>query len=231
MVAERKIYGIFMAGGNGSRMGADIPKQFLEIDGKTILQMTIERFLKACPEMKIVVALPKDQIETWKNICALKPFTVPQVLVEGGLTRFHSVQNALRKVPDGAIALIQDGVRPFASETLIREIVNRVASAPAVIPVIPITDTLKSLERTNDGFREFGNSAPDRTKLFGAQTPQAFHSEVIKNAYTQAYDINFTDDASVAKKAGVPIEYTDGEVTNIKITTPFDLKIAKAVSL
>ena len=219
---RRKIYGIFVAGGSGTRMGGEVPKQFLLLDGKPILQWTIERFLEADPEMKIITVLPRTHFQTWKNLCATHSFDCPQTLVAGGLTRFHSVQNALRKVPDSVIVSIHDGVRPLATPTLVRRMLDRMqAGERALLPVVKVVDTLRSTE--------LGLPAPDRSRTVAVQTPQMFLSEDIKAAYAQAYDLSFTDDASVAERAGIPLAFEEGERFNLKITTPEDLVLAEAV--
>lgn len=221
---RRKIYGIFVAGGSGTRMGGEVPKQFLLLDGHPILQRTIERFLEAEPELKVITVLPRAHFQTWKDLCAVHSFHCPQTLVAGGLTRFHSVQNALRKVPDGAVVSIHDGVRPLISAALVRRMLDRMASdedCPALLPVVPVVDTLRS---TDPGVPD-----PDRSKTVAVQTPQIFRSEAIKAAYRQAYDLSFTDDASVAARNGIPLAFEQGERFNLKITTPEDLVLAEAI--
>lgn len=218
---DRKIYGIFVAGGSGTRMGGNIPKQFLNLGGKVILQRTVERFLEAVPDMQVIIVLPRQHFSTWKDICVRGSLYCPQTLVPGGMTRFHSVRNALEKVPDGAIVSIHDGVRPLVSRELIVEMAGRMQSVPAMIPVVPVVDTLRS--------RDPSSPSPDRSALVAVQTPQMFWSEQIRNAYTQAYDLSFTDDASVAERKGIPLTFIDGEKYNIKITTPEDLRLAEAV--
>lgn len=227
---ERKIYGIFVAGGSGIRMGGSVPKQFLELEGIPVLQRTLERFIEACPGIQIITVLPRPHFETWDKLCSLHNFNYTQTLVEGGLTRFHSVQNALAKVPDGATVLIHDGVRPLVSVNLIRTMLEKSAGCRGLIPVLPSFDTLKTLEKSPDG--ELHSSLkpnPDRTEVFCAQTPQIFRSEDIKAAYRQAYDVSFTDDASVAVSKRIPLSYIEGERWNIKITKPDDMTIAKAL--
>ncbi len=216
---ERKTYIIVVAGGNGSRMGSATPKQFLEIGGVPILQRTLEHLAEAAPGARAVTVLPKAWFQTWKDLCIKHSFNMPQILVEGGLTRFHSVQNALRKVPDGAIAAIHDGVRPFVSAALVREMLSRMEKERAVIPVVPVTDTLKNADPLGPD--------PDRSRILAAQTPQVFRSEDIKAAYGQAFSTSFTDDASVAKAYGIPLSYIGGERRNIKITAPEDLELAE----
>lgn len=220
---RRNIYGIFVAGGSGTRMGGDTPKQFLLLDGRPILQCTIERFLEAEPDMKVITVLPKAHFQTWKDLCAVHSFHCPQTLVAGGLTRFHSVQNALRKVPEGAIVSIHDGVRPLVSADLVRRMLERMQSGEcqALLPVIPVVDTLRSTDPAAPD--------PDRAKVVAVQTPQMFRSEDIKAAYTQAYDLSFTDDASVAARKEIPLAFEAGERFNLKITTPEDLVLAEAI--
>lgn len=228
MKTEKNLYVIFVAGGSGTRMGTETPKQFLDLGGRPILLRTVELFAAVFPEMKPVIVLPAAHIDTWKKICREHLFDMPQIIVKGGITRFHSVKNALAKVPDGAFVLVQDGVRPLASEAFLASIKDALdSSAAAVIPVCPVTDTLKNLERGKDGVLAVAGPAPDRSRLFGAQTPQAFRSEELKAAYRRGFNTAFTDDASVAEAAGIPLTYVDGERYNIKITTPEDLEVAR----
>jgi 2-C-methyl-D-erythritol 4-phosphate cytidylyltransferase len=227
---DKKIYAVIMAAGSGTRMGSELPKQFLPLGGIPILRRTIERFTRACPQARIVTVLPKDSIPWWKEYCAAHFPHCPQILVEGGITRFHSVRNALEKIPDGAVAAIQDGVRPLVSEDLIREMLSRMDRVRALIPVVPMVDTLKVLRRGDDGeLHTAEGAAADRTEIFGAQTPQMFRSEDLKEAYSQAFDTAFTDDASVALRKGIPLSYIEGERYNLKITTPDDLALAEAI--
>lgn len=227
---NRKFFAIITGGGSGSRMGAAVPKQFLELsEGKCILQLTIERFLEACPDAEIITVLPKDHIAYWKEYCLKHNFTVRQMIVEGGITRFHSVKNALARVPDGAVAAIHDAVRPFVSEELIKRMREVTEEKGSAIPVLPATDTLKCLVKTSDGLSDTGEADPDRSRIYGAQTPQMFFSEDIKAAYNQAYDTLFTDDASVAKRKKLPLTFVEGERFNIKITTKEDLLLSKAL--
>ena len=217
---DRRIFGIFVAGGSGTRMGSQTPKQFLELGGKPVLQRTIERFLEAVPDMKIITVLPKEHFGTWKELCVKFALDCPQTLVEGGFTRFHSVKNALAKVPDGSIVFIHDGVRPFVSAALIREMASMMQHGQrALVPAIPIVDTLKSKNQEEPD--------PDRSRIVAVQTPQVFLSEDIKAAYVQGYDTAFTDDASVAKRKKIPLTFVDGERFNIKITTPEDMELAE----
>ena len=225
----RKKYLIVMAAGSGTRMGAELPKQFIELGGKAVLQRTIEVFLKAVPEIKVVTVLPDNHIEYWRNYCLEHNFTCPQVLVKGGFTRFHSVQNALAKIPDGALVAVHDGVRPLASVQFIKDMFEKAEEVPALIPVLPCVDTMKVLYRNGADLVTAEGQSVDRSVLYGAQTPQIFHSEILKQAYEQAYDTAFTDDASVVLKYGKNLSYLLGERFNIKLTTQDDLVLAKAI--
>jgi 2-C-methyl-D-erythritol 4-phosphate cytidylyltransferase len=226
---DRKKYLIVMAAGSGTRMGADMPKQFIEIDGKAILQMTIEKFLEACPGINVVTVLPEAHMSYWRSYCLERNFTCPQVLVKGGITRFHSVRNALAKVPDNAIVAIHDGVRPLVTVDLLRDMFELSENEPALIPVVPCIDTMKVLKEEDGKLVAVPGASVDRSVLFGAQTPQVFHSEIIKEAYSLAYDTSFTDDASVLERYGKSLSYIHGERLNMKITTKEDLILARAI--
>ena len=226
---DRKRFVIIMAAGSGTRMGAQLPKQFIELEGKAILQRTIETFVEASPGISVVTVLPEDHMGYWKNYCLKHNFTCPQILVKGGITRFHSVRNALEKVPEGAVVAVHDGVRPLISRSLVASLFEKAAAVPALIPVIPCVDTMKMLEEKDGELVTMAGKTVDRSYLYGAQTPQIFHSEILKDAYRQAYDTAFTDDASVVEKYGKNLSYAIGERFNIKITTQDDLKLAEAI--
>ncbi len=226
---ERRRYVIVMAAGSGTRMGAALPKQFLELDGKMILQKTIEVFLEACPGITVVTVLPPDFIDYWRSHCLEHNFICPQVIVPGGITRFHSVRNALEKIPDGALVAVHDGVRPLVTAGLVRNMFGMAEKVPALIPVLPCIDTMKVLRKDGNELKTVEGAVADRSVLYAAQTPQIFHSEVLKSAYSLPYDTLFTDDASVVQKYNVSLSYTMGERLNIKITTQEDLLLAEAV--
>ena len=191
-------------------------------------------FLEACPDVSVITVLPKQYLDYWKDYCYKNNFICPQVLVPGGITRFHSVKNALKKVPAGALVAVHDGVRPLLTVQMIRDMYEKAENMPALIPVIPCVDTMKVLEKkVMDDGREILSAASgqtvDRSVLYGAQTPQIFHSEILKDAYDQAFDTAFTDDASVVEKHGKSLSFVIGERLNIKITTAEDLTLAEAV--
>ena len=219
---SRAVYAVFVAGGSGTRMGGDVPKQFLDLGGIPILQRSVERFLDAAPDARVIIVLPERHLDQWQELCLQHAVSFPQTIVHGGMTRFHSVQNALGKVPDGAIVSIHDGVRPLFTPGLVRAMLDRMqlpGGPQALIPAVPVTDTLRSTDPSLP--------APDRSRLVAVQTPQMFLSEVLKQAYRLPYDTAFTDDASVAERAGARIELFPGEKYNLKITTPEDLALAR----
>ena len=222
-----------MAAGSGTRMGAEVPKQFIELDGKAILQRTMEVFLNACPGINIITVLPESHMDYWRQYCLDRNFICPQVLVKGGITRFHSVRNALDKVPEGTLVAVHDAVRPLVSEDFVRNMFERAENTHSLIPVLPCVDTMKVLEKKKIHGEEvlvtMDGQSVDRSVLYAAQTPQIFHSELLKEAYGQAFDTAFTDDASVVLKNGKNLSYLIGERFNIKITTQDDMVLAKAI--
>ena len=231
---NRKKYVVIMAAGSGTRMGVDVPKQFLELDGKMILRRTIETFVSACPGITILTVLPEQHIAFWKDYCYRTNMIYPQILVKGGITRFHSVRNALEKVPEGALVAIHDGVRPLVSEKLINQLFLKAGQCQSAIPIMPCIDTMKVLrhkvwEDGSETWAEIPDQKADRSLLYGAQTPQIFYSEILKDAYSQAFSTEFTDDASVVSKYGKSLSYLVGERLNIKITTQEDMVLAEAV--
>ena len=228
-IMTRKKYLVVTAGGTGTRMGSDLPKQFLQLGGRAVLRMTIERFLEACPDIRILTVLPEAHIAWWRRYCQDQGFNCPQRLVKGGFTRFHSVKNALAYVPDDALVAVHDGVRPLVSVRLIREMFDRMETKRALIPVVPTVDTLKVLEKGTDGLLRETDEKVDRSRIYGAQTPQIFRSEDLKAAYGQGFDLSFTDDASVASGYGIPLSFIPGERTNLKLTTKEDLVLAEAI--
>ena len=223
-----------MAAGSGTRMGAQVPKQFLELDGKAVLRKTIEVFLEACPDISVITVLPKQYLDYWRDYCYKNNFICPQILVAGGITRFHSVKNALQRVPEGALVAVHDGVRPLVSVAMVKDMFEKAEKTQSLIPVIPCVDTMKVLQKKvwEDGSETLSavpGQSVDRSVLYGAQTPQIFYSELLKAAYCQAFDTSFTDDASVVERYGKSLSYISGERLNIKITTAEDMILAEAV--
>lgn len=219
---DRKKYVVIMAAGQGSRMGSKVPKQFLEIGGKPILRHTVERFLEYDPNIGVIVVLPASCKELWKDYCSRSGFLERYTMVTGGITRFHSVQNALKYVPDGAFVAVHDGVRPFVTRDFIARMFESAEACEGVVPVLPAVDSLREIGRDGSSW------AVDRSAFLTVQTPQIFRSELLKRAYSQPYSTTFTDDASVMESAGYRIALQEGLRGNFKITSPDDLKLAEA---
>ena len=221
-----KKYVIIVAGGKGLRMGGEIPKQFLPIGGKPVLMRTVEAFYQAEAEIGIVLVLPHEQQDYWRELCRQYDFQLPYVLSDGGQTRFHSVQNGLRMIPDGeadALVAVHDGVRPFVSAQVIQTCFDEAARQGAVVPVLDMVDSVRRLSDDGD------SKAVDRSRLKLVQTPQTFRADILKKAYSKDFTELFTDDASVVEASGFSVALVNGNRENIKITTPFDLKIAEAL--
>jgi 2-C-methyl-D-erythritol 4-phosphate cytidylyltransferase len=220
---EKKVYAVILAGGHGQRMGASVPKQFLPLDGKPILRHTVEKFLSLGREVEIITVIPSDGREYWKRYCEESGFLQRYIMPTGGITRFHSVQNALKYVPDGAVVAVHDGVRPFVEPDFLNTLIDEAEQNDAVIPVIPPVESVRTLETDGSSF------AVDRSRYVLVQTPQVFKSEILKKAYAQPYSPAFTDDASVVEAAGFKVKLVPGSRNNIKLTTPEDLSLAEAI--
>lgn len=217
-------YIIIVAGGKGLRMGSDIPKQFLPIGGKPVLMRTLERFRQYSPTLQIILVLPKAQQDYWQKLCKEYAFDIDYQLADGGETRFHSVQNGLAKIPDNAqgVVGVHDGVRPFPSIDVIRNCYETAREKKAVIPVIPVVETVRHLKGDT-------SVTVSRNDYRLVQTPQTFDIQLLKAANRQPYNEGFTDDASVVETFGFNITLVEGNRENIKITTPYDLKIAEVL--
>ena len=217
-------YIIIVAGGKGLRMGGDLPKQFLPLGGKPVLMHTIERFREYSDSLQIILVLPREQQDYWRQLCAKHRFGIAHTVVDGGATRFHSSQNGLSAVPDDAqgVVGIHDGVRPFVSVETIARCFEAARQYGAALPVLPVTDTLR---RVSDD----GGYNVQRNDYRTVQTPQTFGIALLKRAFRQPYSDNFTDDASVVEAMGHKVTMVDGNRENIKLTTPFDLIVAKSL--
>jgi 2-C-methyl-D-erythritol 4-phosphate cytidylyltransferase len=220
MELKQPQWAIITAGGSGVRMQADMPKQFLELCGKPILMHTIEIF--AAESIPIIVVLPQEQIEYWKELCHRYTFTLPHDTISGGTTRFHSVKRGISMLPDKGLVAIHDGVRPLVSRTTITTCFRVAARYGCAVPAVPVIDSMREV-------LEVGNRAIDRSSLRAIQTPQVFDIALLKKAYTQPYLPAFTDDASVFESHGNPIRLTEGNAENLKITCPTDLAMAETL--
>ena len=217
-------YIIIVAGGKGQRMGTDIPKQFLELAGQPILMRTIQRFADYDPAMQIILVLPREQQDYWRTLCEKHDFTVPHTIVDGGATRFESSRNGIMAIPsdvtDGVVG-IHDGVRPFVSAEVIERCFETAREEFAAIPVMSVVETLRYVDRHGGGH----NVMREDYKV--VQTPQTFDLTLLRKAFEQPYQDNFTDDASVVENLGCTVQTVEGNRENIKITTPFDLKVGE----
>lgn len=221
MIPERKYSVIIVAGGKGYRAGGEIPKQFLKIGGKPMLMHTIQAFHNYDYRVRIIVVLPEGYQTLWEQLCKEYEYTVDHKFVEGGETRFHSVKNGLKEVSDEETVCIHDAARPFVTTDLIGRCFDN--SFNNNCGVIPVVDEVNSVRRLT----ETGSVAVNRQELKLVQTPQAFPADLLKAAYNTKYESAFTDDASVAEKNGIKIKLVEGENTNIKITTAFDVELAE----
>ena len=214
---------VIVAGGKGLRMGGDIPKQFLPVKGLPILMRTLQRFHDFDNDMQIVLVLPEAQQEYWKQLCEQYRFSVPYTLANGGETRFHSVKNGLAKVAaDVHLVGVHDGVRPFVSIDTIASCYDEARRSGAVVPVVEVVETVRHLQ-------EAGSVTVPRGEYRLVQTPQVFEAGLLRSAYGQQYTDFFTDDASVVERFGHAVTLVPGNRENIKITTPYDMKIAEVL--
>ena len=215
-------YAIIVAGGKGLRMGSDLPKQFLLLAGKPVLMHTIEAFYRYDSEIEIILVLPKEQQNYWHQLCCEYHFQRKYTLADGGDTRFHSVKNGLNLVTKPGLVSVHDGVRPFVSQEVIARCYELAVAHKAVIPVIDVVETLRHILTV-------GSETVDRNAYKLVQTPQVFDADLLIQAYQQEYIPTFTDDASVVEAMQIPVFLTKGNRENIKITTPFDLKVADSL--
>jgi 2-C-methyl-D-erythritol 4-phosphate cytidylyltransferase len=213
-------YAIIVAGGTGSRMGVETPKQFLLLAGKPLLMHSIEAFHSFDPNLHIIVSLHLDYIETWQQLCKDHSFAISHQIVPGGETRFHSVLNALSSILEEGLVAVHDAARPVISVDLISKAFSEAAIHGSAIPAIPVNETVRSI---NNGIIKL----EDRNNLRIIQTPQTFKIELLKKAYKQEYQPEFTDDASLLEAMGMKIHLIPGNARNIKITLPGDLQIAE----
>ena len=210
---------IIVAGGKGLRMNAEIPKQFLEINHLPILMHTLNAFSKYDASIQLILVLPAEQVDFWKELCHKHAFSISHTIVCGGDSRFDSVKNGLDAVKVHSMVAVHDGVRPLVSKDTIARCFEQVYLYGAVIPTVELVDSIRQL---TDG----RNIAVDRSAYQLVQTPQVFDSIILKNGYNQEYSPLFTDDASVVEATGTLVQLVEGNRENIKITTEMDLKIA-----
>jgi len=210
---------IIVAGGTGQRMGATMPKQFLVIEGKSILLHTVNQFVAAFADINFVIVLPADYIQEGKDLIASSGLTQHVQFTAGGETRFQSVKNGLAHVAPNAIVFVHDAVRCLLTPDLIQRCYQQALEKGSAIPAVASTDTIRITEGTK-------HHVVDRTNVMMIQTPQTFNAAILQKAFEQAYQSSFTDEANVLETSGTEVFLIEGEYENIKITRPLDLAIA-----
>lgn len=212
---------IVVAGGSGTRMGADLPKQFLELNGLPILMHTLRHLHEMDAAMQLVLVLPESQMDFWEQLCYKHNWSVPHLLANGGATRFISVQSGLA-LAQGKLVGVHDGVRPFVSRTVVDACFAEAKRTGAAIPAVLIVQSLRKMEVG-------GSVAVDRSSYRAVQTPQCFQTELLRKAFASAEHTDYSDDATVVEANGHPISLVDGNEENIKITSPLDLELAQLI--
>ncbi len=213
-------YAVIVAGGTGSRMGGNLPKQFLLLRGKPVLYYTLKTFLEAYDDLKVILVLPVEYTDLGQEIIDAF-FDKERIrITAGGPTRFQSVKNGLALVEEESIVFVHDAVRCMLSKDLIRRCHEKAAETGTAIPAIVSKDSIRLMQ-------DEGSEALDRNKVMLVQTPQTFHSKILIPAYQIDYKDKFTDEATVVEAFGMKVSLVEGEENNIKITRPVDLLIAE----
>lgn len=215
-----KKYAVIVAGGSGQRMGSEVPKQFLLIKGKPLLQYTLQTFLLAYEDLQIILVLPQQQFNYGEQIVKQMDAEERVQIVAGGLTRFYSVQNGLKQITEPAIVFVHDGVRCLVSVPLIQRCYQQALEKGSAIPAVVATDSIRVVQGT-------AHSTIDRNNIRIVQTPQTFRSDILLAAFEQEYTEAFTDEATVVEAAGNEVFLIEGEHNNLKVTRPLDLFIAE----
>lgn len=211
---------IIVAGGSGSRMKTELPKQFLPLKGKPVLFHTMRNIHKFDKSLKLILVLPESEMVTWEKLCGEYRFNIPHMLIRGGDTRFQSVKNGLSLTYGCELIAVHDGVRPLVSHETLKRCFDCAAEYGAAIPVLPANELVRE--------GSMHQSVPvDRSRYFMVQTPQVFKASILKQSYNQAWIPEFTDDASVVENAGIAVQLVMGNRENIKITFPEDIQIAE----
>lgn len=213
---------VIVAGGSGQRMGTSLPKQFLLLRNKPVIWYTLTAFLDAYADMQVILVLPEQHLETGRAIIHSTYDPDRISITYGGATRFHSVQRGLELIHQPCIVFVHDGVRCLVSPQLIKNCYDAALLKGNAIPATTAVDTIRM--ETADGHHQV-----DRNKVRIIQTPQTFHTDLIRPAFRQEYQEWFTDEASVVENTGIKINLVDGEADNIKITRPLDLMIAERI--
>ncbi len=216
-----KQFAVIVAGGSGSRMNSEIPKQYLPVNGLPVLMHTISAFHFYSQSLEIIVVLPPKDLDLWKELCEKYRFNLPVQIAPGGETRFQSVKNGLKRISSDGVVAIHDGVRPLVNKEIIAASYEIAALHGSAIAAVRLKESIRVTDKDQ-------TKTADRSKYRIIQTPQTFQVSLIKEAYKIPEDPQFTDDASVLEKTGHKISLFEGSYKNIKITTPEDLIIAEA---
>lgn len=217
-VASLNRYTLIVAGGSGTRMQSDIPKQFLLLNNKPVLMHTLEKFAGT----KIVLVLPSAQVGVWKKLCSEYAFDQPHEIVSGGEKRFHSVLNGLKQISEDGVVAIHDGVRPCVTRDIIDQAFREAEMHDNAVVAVKLKDSVRVMEQNL-------SRAVNRDLYYLIQTPQTFVISSVKEAYAKAEHDDYTDDASVYEAAGGTVHLIQGDYRNIKITTPEDMLIASVL--
>lgn len=215
-----KYYAIIVAGGSGNRMQTETPKQFLLLNNLPVLMHTVKAFAQSDSQPKILIVLNKDQHNYWARLCEEFNFRVPHEVIAGGAERFDSVKNAINAIEEDCFVAIHDAVRPLVSKALIDSCFKQAKELGNVIAAVQSSDSVRMLKAEK-------TSALKRDEIYLVQTPQTFSLSILREAYKQEFNHNFTDDASVVESIGYEINIIEGERNNIKITFPIDLELAE----
>lgn len=217
-----KKYAIIVAAGSGQRMGAGIPKQFLLLKGKPLLQYTIQSFLHSYADINIILVLPQPYISQGQEIITRINAEEKVQITGGGETRFQSVKRGLAYITHPSVVFVHDGVRCMISQKLIQNCFKQAVEKGSAVPAVSVTDSI----RIDEGFSHY---TIDRNKVRIIQTPQTFQSEILAEAFKQEYDCAFNDEATVVEASGNKVFLIEGDYNNLKITRPIDLYIAEQI--
>ena len=210
---------IIVAGGSGTRIGGVLPKQFQDLHGRPMLCWTLEAFAAFDPDLDLVLVLPAAHRATWEELRRKHGIHLPHRVTDGGHDRTASVRNGLALVEHDGVVGVHDGARPLASAALIARCFAGAEALGNAVPVVPVTSSLREVTKE-------GNQAADRTRYWLVQTPQCFRAHLLREAFEQAGDASYTDEAGLVEAAGNPIHLVDGEAHNLKVTEPLDLRVA-----
>lgn len=215
-------YAIIVAGGTGSRMKGDIPKQFMKLNDKPVILYSIEAFFAFDPYIHSILVIHPDYMTMWEKMVTEFKISVPFLVVTGGKTRYDSVKNGLKLIAGDGLVAVHDAARPVINADFIGRLFSHASAYGSAIPVIPLYDTIRVIDGDT-------SHQQDRTFLRAVQTPQVFNVSELQRAYTQPYQKNFTDDGSVLEAAGFPLHLTEGRPGNIKITHLQDIALAEVL--